>query len=221
MQLDRRRTSTPTRCAPPASSGPPEPGCRGSRAARRRSRRSPGARPGARPSLDLDCRAACCGAILRRRRASAMRAAVARATVAVGNREEAGVAVGDGRAAARWRERLLALGTAARDRQARAARACSRRARRGALDRRRRCRSRSSTGSAPATRSAARCATGCSRAGRSSGSSATRTPPARSWRRGLGCADDMPTAADVEALLCSALAKARGRRGARRAGRAA
>ena len=45
----------------------------------------------------------------------------------------------------------------------------------------RRCRSRSSTGSAPATRSAARCATACWPAGTSSGSCGSPTRPAPSW----------------------------------------
>ena len=88
----------------------------------------------------------------------------------------------------------------ARDRQAGPARACSPTTARP-RSRCRPCRSRSSTGSARATRSAARSATGCCRTGTSSAGCASATPPARSSRRGWRARTRCQTQSEVEELL--------------------
>ena len=129
------------------------PGCRPSRAARRRWPRWRRATAAARSPSTTSTTGRCSGPT-RPRPARWAREALAHATVAVGNRDEVAVAVGT-RDPHEASAALLELGVRGRDRQA-GARRRARRARPTAWSRYRRCRSRSSTASAPATRSAAR-----------------------------------------------------------------
>ena len=124
------------------------------------------------------------------------RAALAHATVAVGNRDEVAVAVGT-REPDEAADALLDLGVRAGGRQARA-RGRRSRARATSGSRCRRCRSRSSAASAPATRSAARSCTGCS-AGWPLERTIRLANAAGAHVAGrLACADAMPTLQDIE-----------------------
>ena len=189
---------TSTRSARRRCSGPPSPAYPRSPAARPPSR--PGARGGradhrARSRLPADVLA------FAREASAEVDRALEHVTVAVGNLDECEIAVGerepDGAAQA-----LLERGVDWPS-SSRGPRACSPgRATKGW--RCRRCRSRWSTGWAPATPSAARCATDCSRAGSWSACCGSPTPPAPSSPPGWP-APAMPTTAEVDALLAGAL----------------
>ena len=113
---------------------------------------------------------------------------------------------GGRRAGAAWRPRRRCTSSASASRSSsRAPRACSRTTARW-RSRCRRCRSRSSTASAPVTRSAGPCATGCwpgwdlERVMRFANAAGAIVASR------LACSDAMPTAAEVEALLAGGTA---------------
>ena len=150
-------------------------------AARRRSPRcGPAASAGSRCSTWTTGR---CSGPPARRPAPRCAEALPYVTVAVGNLDECDTAVGE-------REPARGRGGAARRRasswpsSSRARRACSPPTARTSRSRCRRCRSTWSTGSAQATRSAARCATACSPAGSWSGRCGSATRPGPSSPRG-------------------------------------
>ncbi len=120
-------------------------------------------------------------------------------TVAVGNREECEVAVGETdpqRAADALLERGVELAVVKQGPQGRAGR--------DRVTSASRCRPSPSTWSTawvPATPSAGPCATGCSRAGTCAGSSSSPTSPGAIVASQLECSTAMPTTAEVESLL--------------------
>ena len=120
-------------------------------------------------------------------------------TVAVGNQDECDTAVGtrEPRAAAdALRERGVELAIVKQGPKGVLALR-----RRGGPSRSRRCRSRSSTGSAPATRSAARCATGCSRGWELERTMRFCNAAGALVASRLACADAMPDEPEVLAML--------------------